>query len=181
LSFARLLFALALAGLTGCTTTTTMRSPADDSSTALAVESAANEPRTFARVGPSAPLQPLPGDSPRRVVDHGPRWLTLANDGTAVRVPLDQISSVSSFDRGRGALDGGLMAGAIGFLVTFLVEPPIANNDCYTNGNCTTPSGWTRLEISVLVGAITGAIGAFAGGGIGHETRYEIAPPASGR
>jgi hypothetical protein len=114
------LLAVAWAALTGCTTTTSLEAAAN-STFEQAVEHLAAHPGAYAHLTTSVPpLQPIINQTgPYRIVGHEPGWLTLWDHASAVRVPLTQVQSVSTYDHGRGAIDGALTAGGVGLLLGF--------------------------------------------------------------
>src|SRR5579871_5192383 len=106
------LIAIASAALLGCTTTTPLE-PAASSTFQQTVEQLAAQPGAYAHVAsPVPPLRPIIDENgPYRIVNHEPGWLTLSDYASSVRVPLTQVTSVSTYDHGRGAIDGALVAG----------------------------------------------------------------------
>jgi len=174
------LLAVAWAALVGCTTTTPLE-PAASSTLEQAVEHLAAQPGASARVTtPVPPLRPIIDQTgPYRIVSHEPGWLTLSDHRSAARVPLTQVQSVSTYDHGRGALDGALAAGGVGFLLGFGTGLILGSmSSCAADGPCPRPSPIIGgMAGGAAAGALFAAIGAAMGAVRGHETRYEIAAP----
>jgi hypothetical protein len=171
--------AVAWAVVAGCTTTTRL-GPAGDAATSQTIEDLAARPDAYARVAAGAPvLQPIADeDAPHPILGHEPGWLTLSEHGP-VRVPLVQLRSVSTYDHARGAIDGALAAGGVGFVLGFAAGTYAASQStCAVDAPCQRPSNVVRgLEVGAVVGLITGGLGATVGAVIGHERRYEMASP----
>jgi len=178
-----LTFAVTMAGLMACTTTVRL-GPAADPGTARAVDELAAQPGAYARVAdPAPPVQPIYSvRAPSPIVGHEPGWLTLSKPAGPVRVPLTQVLSVSTYDHARGALDGAVALGAVGFVLGFAGGALVISQFCNADGSCDTsiPIA-TRLHRGAVVGAVFGAVTAALGAAVGaiqgHETRNEIAPP----
>ena len=174
------LLAVAWAALMGCTTTTRL-APAANSTFEQAVEHLAAHPGAYAHVTtPVPPLQPIIDQTgPYRIVSHEPGWLTLSDHASAVRVPLTQVQSVSTYDHGRGAIDGALAAGGVGLLLGFGAGFILGSmSSCAADAPCPRPSPVIGgIAGGAVVGALFAAIGAAIGAVRGHEMRYEIAAP----
>jgi hypothetical protein len=176
------LLGVACAGLLGCTTTTRL-TPVAGSTTEQAVANLAARPGSHARLTTAAPpLQPIANDAagPYPVVGHGPGWLTLTDHLTSVQVPLVQVHSVSTYDHGRGAIDGALGAGAVGIVLGFAAGYALGSTrTCPADAPCQgSDPAISGLKGAAVFGLITAALGAAVGAVAGHETRYEIAPSA---
>jgi hypothetical protein len=174
------LLAVAWAALMGCTTTTRV-GPAANSTLEQTVDDLAAQPGTYAHVTtPVAPLRPvIEQTGPYRIVSHEPGWFTLSDYASAVRVPLSRVQSVSRYDHGRGAVDGALVAGSVGFVLGFGTGFIVGSMSfCAADGPCPRPSPILGGTIGgAVVGGLFAAIGAAIGGVRGHEMRYEIAAP----
>ena len=174
------LLALAWGALMGCTTTTSLE-PAANSSFEQAVEQLAAHPGASANVTtPVPPLRPIIDQTgPYRIMSHEPGWLTLSDYRTAARVPLTQVQSVSTYDHGRGAIDGALTAGGVGFLLGFGMGFILGStSSCAADAPCPRPSPVIGgIAGGAVAGALFAAIGAAMGAVRGHETRYDIASP----
>jgi hypothetical protein len=174
------LLAVAWVALTGCTTTTYLE-PAANSTLEQAVEHLAAHPRAYAHLTtPVPPLQPIVDPTgPYRIVGHDPGWLTLSDYTSAVRVPLTRVQAVSTYDHGRGAIDGALTAGGVGFLLGFGIGFILGSmSSCSADDPCPRPSPVIGgIAGGAVAGALFAAFGAAMGAVRGHETRYEIAAP----
>ena len=174
------LLAVAWAALMGCTTTTSLE-PAANSTFEQAFEHLAAQPGAHAYVThPVPPLHPINDQTgPYRIVSHEPGWLTLSDHFSAVRVPLSQVQSVSTYDHGRGAIDGALTAGGVGFLLGFGMGFILGStSSCAADAPCPRPSPVIGgIAGGAVAGALFAAIGAAMGAVRGHETRYDIASP----
>jgi len=120
--------------------------------------------------------------APSPIVGHEPGWLTLSKPGGPVRVPLTEVLSVSTYDHARGALDGAVALGAVGFALGFAGGALMIPQTCNDDGSCNTSIPvMTRLHWGAVVGAVFGAVTAALGAAVGaiegHETRNEIASP----
>jgi hypothetical protein len=175
--------AVTMAGLMACTTTVRL-GPAGDPGTVRAIDELAAQPDAYARVAePSPPVQAIYSvHAPSPIVGHEPGWLTLSKPGGPVRVPLTQVRSVSTYAHARGALDGAVVLGAVGFVLGFAGGSLLIPQTCNDDGFCDTsiPVA-TRLHWGAVVGAVFGAMTAALGAGVGavqgHETRNEITSP----
>jgi hypothetical protein len=171
-----------MAGLMACTTTARV-GLAGDPGTARVIEELAAQPNAYARVAEPPPLvEPIYSvHAPSPIVGHAPGWLMLSKPGGPVRVPLTQVRSVSTYDHARGALDGAVVLGAVGFVLGFAGGALVISQSCNADA-CDTPIPITwRLGRGARVGAVFGAVTAVLGAGVGaiqgHETRNEIASP----
>jgi hypothetical protein len=174
------LLAVAWAALMGCTTTTSLE-PAANSTFEQAVEHLATQPGASAHVTtPVPPLRPIIDQTgPYRIVSHEPGWLTLSDHRSAARVPLTQVQSVSTYDHGRGAIDGALTAGGVGLLLGFGTGFILGSiSYCAADNPCPRPSPVIGgIAGGAAVGTLFAAIGAAIGAVRGHETRYAIVAP----
>ena len=163
-----------LVGLASCTTTYRAGSVADPA-VVRALDAAADQPRTFAVVkAPPAPLDPL--TTMYAVVGHAPGTLLLADHAGSAPVPLLQLESVSRFDRARGARDGAVGAGVVGFALGAITGVVVSR---VGTGAADDPAPRTSapvraLEYGAVVAVAAAAVGAFVGAVAGHEDRYQV-------
>jgi hypothetical protein len=189
-----LALAVTVAGLAGCTTMNRV-GPAGDRSAELAIDELAAHSDTCAfvnsAVDSAAPIQPLVPGVPYRVVRHEPGWLTLSDEPTSARyqwtpprdyepsahdgglaptrVPLTRILSVSRYDHARGALDGALIAGAVGFASGTLTGIALLSEyRCACSPLSVVMFG---LKLGAASGVVGAGLGALVGGALGHEIR----------
>jgi hypothetical protein len=160
-------------GLASCTTTYRAGSVADPS-VVRAIDAAADQPRTFAVVkAPPPPLDPL--TSTYAVVGHAPGTLLLADHAGSARVPLVQLESMSTFDRARGARDGAIGAGLVGFALGAITGGVVSRVDTgAADGPAPTSAPVRVLEYGAVVAVVAAAVGAVVGAVAGHEDRYQV-------
>jgi hypothetical protein len=161
-------------GLASCTTTYQAGSVADPA-VVRAIDAAADQPRTFAVVkAPPAPLDPL--TTMYAVVGHAPGTLLLADRAGSATVPLLQLESVSTFDRSRGARDGALGAGLVGFALGAITGVVVSRVDTGAADDAAprTSAPVRALEYGAAAAVAAAAVGAVVGAVAGHEDRYQM-------
>jgi len=164
----------ATVGLASCMTTYRAGSVADPA-VVRAIDAAADQPRTFAVVKePPAPLDP--STSMYAVVGHAPGTLLLADHAGSAPVPLLQLESVSTFDRARGACDGALGAGLVGFALGAITGVVVSRVDTGAADDASprTSAPVRALEYGAVVALTAAAVGAVVGAVAGHEDRYQV-------
>jgi hypothetical protein len=165
---------IGVVGLASCTTTYHLGSVADPA-VVRAIDAAADQPRTFAVVkAPPAPLDPL--TATYAVVGHAPGTLLLADRAASAPVPLLQLESVSRFDRARGARDGAIGAGLVGFALGAITGVVVSRVDTGAADDASprTSAPVRALEYGAVVALTAAAVGAVVGAVAGHEDRYEV-------
>ena len=161
-------------GLASCTTTYHAGSVADPA-VVRAIDAAADQPRTFAVVkAPPPPLDPLTNTF--AVVGHAPGTLLLADRAGSAPVPLVQLESVSTFDRARGARDGAIGAGLVGFALGAITGVVVSRVDTGAADDTAprTSAPVRVLEYGAVVAIAAAAVGAVVGAVAGHEDRYQV-------
>jgi hypothetical protein len=166
---------LALAALlSGCTTTHTLGRLGDPGVREEVDAVAARGDATLQVRPPPGVRMPRFGYSVTGVL---PNALVIeSRRGQSVLVPREQVASISTYPRARGARDGAIAGGLVGFTVGFTFGILLGALTSTSEGGERPDPAIVGLKVGGGLGAIVALLGAGLGALAGHEERFDLAP-----
>ncbi|HMF42959.1 MAG TPA: hypothetical protein VKQ32_19940 [Polyangia bacterium] len=99
--------------------------------------------------------------------------------GQSLVVPLSQVASVSRTNRRRGAWEGAIAGGILGFVAPLMLRvfiPSAFQTGCADDCGGQPSATSTALRVGVVGGLLGAVLGAAFGANAGHEDRFVVAP-----